>query len=143
MSLCIAILEDNAERRVAMEQAIAKHLPQYPVVFFTAADRMNAWLTTNLQTVVAISLDHDLESEVDDSGERRDCGDGREVADFLCSQSVVCRIVIHSTNVPAAQGMEFALQESGWSTERITPYEDLAWVKEAWLPLLLQALAGR
>jgi hypothetical protein len=36
--------------------------------------------------------------------------------------------------------MEMVLADNGWTTYRITPYGDLEWIDELWLPTLRRAL---
>ena len=136
MTSTIAILEDNAERRVAMERQLAMHFPHNSRQYFTSSNAMVDWLRDNLNDVVFISLDHDLELIPGEDGRLLDCGTGREVADFLATQPAHCPIVIHSTNYPAAVGMETLLTDTGWSVERIAPYGDLEWIDEAWFPVI-------
>jgi len=135
MQFTIAMLEDNDDRIVAMQTSIADKFPFFKVQVFRTAPAAIAWLRGHLSHVVLISLDHDLEpaSELETD---TDPGTGRDVAAFLASQSPQCPVVIHSTNVRAAQAMEGELSESGWQVERITPYDDLDWVAEAWLPIM-------
>lgn len=135
MELTIAILEDNVDRRTAMELCLEQHAPNVRRQFFIASMPMVEWLNINLQNVVLISLDHDLDLIPDEVGRLVDSGTGREVADFLARQRPWCPVIIHSTNYPAAIAMEALLTENGWGVERITPYGDLEWIGEAWLPV--------
>lgn len=89
---------------------------------------MLTWLPGHLQACVLISLDHDLESTDPDLNP----GSGREVADWLATQEPVCPVIVHSTNVPAAAGMLRVLEEAGWTTRRVLPYDDLLWINELW-----------
>ncbi|MEX2187996.1 MAG: hypothetical protein WD875_14420 [Pirellulales bacterium] len=57
-------------------------------------------------------------------------------------QPPACPIIIHSTNYPAAIGMEAVLSDSGWRVERVTPYGDLDWIAESWLPLAERLLTS-
>lgn len=136
MEPTIAILEDNAERRAAMERLLATHFSEHSRQYFTSSSSMVEWLRVNLSGVIFISLDHDLELLPGENGRMVDCGTGREVADFLATQPARCPVVIHSTNYPAAAGMEMVLADSGWSVERIAPYGDLEWIDEAWFPAI-------
>jgi hypothetical protein len=136
----LAILEDNAERRAAMADAVADRLPAYTVVFTTSSRAMNDWLERHLAETIAISLDHDLDFEPDATGKMCDAGTGREVADYLHRQTPTCPILIHSTNVQAATAMEDDLTTVGWQVARLTPYEDLLWVRELWLPTLRHSI---
>jgi hypothetical protein len=36
--------------------------------------------------------------------------------------------------------MKFDLEEAGWRVKQVAPYDDLAWVEEAWLPALRELL---
>jgi hypothetical protein len=132
--MTVAILEDNAERRAAMERLLAIHFPGHSRRYFTSSSAIVKWLRANLSAVILISLDHDLELLPGENGRMVDCGTGREVVDFLATQPAHCPVVIHSTNYPAAAGMEMLLADAGWSVERITPYGDLEWIDEAWFP---------
>jgi hypothetical protein len=136
MELTIAILEDNAERRAAMERLLAMQFPGHSRQYFTSSSAMVEWLRADLSGVIFISLDHDLELLPGENERMVDCGTGREVADFLATQSARCPVVIHSTNYPAAAGMEMVLADAGWSVERIAPYGDLEWIEEGWFPAL-------
>src|SRR3970282_244640 len=113
VSLKIAILEDNADRRAAMCARLAARFPQFEICWFAAAQQMLGWLPENLSQTLAISLDHDLEGDGAPGREPSDPGTGRQIADYLAAQTPQCHVVIHSTNVPAAIGMEYELQEAG------------------------------
>lgn len=135
MSLKIAILEDNAERQAAMQARLSDRFSQYESHFFAKASAMIDWLRTHLGETLAIGLDHDLEFFSEDPGVSTDPGTGRQVADYLSQQPPHCPVVIHSSNGPAADGMEMVLQDRGWTTYRIAPYEDLSWIPEWFLTL--------
>lgn len=138
----LAILEDNAKRREHMARLAADRLSTYEQAFFTSSAAMIEWLQANLSQVIGISLDHDLEPDPDASGPWVDPGTGREVADHLATCQATCPIVIHSTNVSAAMGMQATLEETGWLVDRITPYEDVLWISELWLPTVRKSIAG-
>jgi CheY-like chemotaxis protein len=128
----IVILEDNARRRAEMARVL--HREGFaPPTFFLTAGAMIAGMS-HAYPADLISLDHDLEPDVD----QHDPGTGRDVADFLAAREPVCPVIIHSTNYPAALGMEAELVDRGWRVERIAPYSDLAWIDEAWLPLVVE-----
>lgn len=140
MAMKIYILEDDRERRDAMRVVLTDRFYQYEVRFFIAAQEMIDELQTGLADALLISLDHDLEPDASAAGDWHDPGDGRLVADFLAQRTPVCPVVIHTTNSPAAVGMESALRESGWSTHRVKPYSDLQWINEAWFPTVRRAI---
>jgi hypothetical protein len=138
-SLKIAVLEDNADRMAAMRVALADKLYMYEAHFLPTAPLMLTWLERHGDEAIAISLDHDLELPPSAS-DRTDPGNGRVVADVLAARSPNCPVVIHTTNVPAGDGMVSVLHEAGWTTYRVTPFDDLQWIRETWLPLLRTAI---
>ncbi|MBC8116712.1 MAG: hypothetical protein H7062_20145 [Candidatus Saccharimonas sp.] len=140
--LKIAILEDNDDRTVTMRAALADEFAMYEHHFLPTAPLMLAWLERHLSEAIAISLDHDLELPPD-AIDRTDPGDGRQVADALAARAPNCPVIIHTTNVPAGDGMETVLAEAGWQTFRVTPYDDLRWIREAWQPLVREATPPR
>lgn len=137
----LPVLEDDEGRRTAMREAWND--AELPLTFFATAAEMIRFLTVEWDRVAAVSLDHDLEMIEGAPGARFDPGSGRDVADFLAGRSPAFRVVVASTNVPASVGMVAVLEESGWSVERITPYGDLEWVDEVWLPAMKSAVGGR
>lgn len=140
MALTIYILEDNQDRRKAMRECLADRFYQYKVRFFVTAKDMIDELKRSLSEALLICLDHDLEPEETGDGEWPDPGDGRMVSDYLSHQTPVCPIIIHTTNVPAAVSMESTLREADWETSRVTPYSDLDWIAESWLPAVRRAI---
>jgi hypothetical protein len=136
MPLTIAILEDDARRREAMEAVLRRRLPQFEIAFFTVSQAMNEWLAAHLAEVVIASLDHDLELMPGAGGKLVDQGCGRDVVDYLIQRPAAFPVLVHSTNAPAASAMAAELEERGWTIDRVTPYDDLAWVEEAWWPAL-------
>lgn len=139
--LCIVILEDNAERREAMQARLRDRLPQYDVAFFATAAECIDFLQRRLPSVLAVSLDHDLDLIATGTGQWLDPGTGRDVADFLATQTPVCPVVVQTTNRPAGDGMVRVLTEGGWPVERVIPYEDLEWISQLWFPTLRTAMS--
>jgi hypothetical protein len=142
MALKIVILEDNPERCLAMRECLQARFDQFEVTFFDEAAAMIAYLQAHLTQTAIISLDHDLELKPGPEGKLIDPGTGREVADFLACQSPVCPVVIHTTNSAAATGMEMALQEARWQTQRVVPCGDLEWIPTQWLRTIRRAVDG-
>ena len=118
-----------------MQARLRDRFAQYEARFFRDSASMIDWLRQHLPQTLAIALDHDLELVADDSGHMTDPGTGREVAEFLAQQSPQCRVMIHSSNAVAAVGMETVLQDAGWTTSRVVPYDDLAWIGDWFLAL--------
>ncbi|GAB4139576.1 MAG: hypothetical protein Tsb009_08540 [Planctomycetaceae bacterium] len=138
--MAIWILEDNFERTIAMRQVLRERYGIRTPPVFVAAQYFIENIEAELSQARLISLDHDLEMIEKHDGTFFDPGTGRDVADFLSSQKPVCPVIIHSTNVPAAVGMEVVLQEAGWETTRITPYDDIEWINDIWIETVQQYL---
>ncbi len=131
MRLTIAILEDNADRIVAMRDCLADKFPTYELRVFQTAQEAVSWLRHHISRTICLSLDHDLEPQ--HPGDP-DPGTGRDVVSFLVSVPANCPVLIHTTNAPAGLAMDALLQESGWTTDRIMPYDGLSWIAQSWLP---------
>ena len=69
-----------------------------------------------------------------------DPGTGREVADYLAAKTPVCPVVIHTTNTPAALGMEMVLKDAHWKTYRVLPFDDLEWIPTDWFRTVRRAI---
>lgn len=137
MASTIVILDDEIDRLEAMMAVLSERLPEYDLVTFKNAPDIVAWLKSNISSAAIISLDHDLFPQ---SEEEPDPGTGRDVADFLATQSPVCHVIIHTTNSGAAAGMELVLNDQGWSNSRVVPFNDLEWVKAWWIREVLDHL---
>jgi CheY-like chemotaxis protein len=140
MPMNIVILEDNEERRAAMAECLRERFPQYRVSFFATAPDAIEFLSTRLDQTILISLDHDLDMIAGSDGRVIDPGTGRDVANFLATQRAVCPVVIHTTNAPAAIGMQQCLCDAGWEPHCLAPYGHLTWIDEAWFPLIRRAI---
>lgn len=136
----IVILEDNHERRLAMQAALADRFPQYLVRFFVTAGETIAHLVDHWDQLLAVALDHDLDLIPVDPSRMIDPGSGRDVADFLAARSPRFAVIVHSTNVPAVIGMLAVLQKAGWHAERVIPDADIEWIAREWLPILRNAI---
>lgn len=137
MPSTIVILDDENDRLEAMTAVLSERLPEYGMVTFKNAPDIIAWLCDNLSSAAIISLDHDLFPQSDDEP---DPGTGRDVADFLATQSPVCHVIIHTTNSLAAPGMEMVLHDRGWTNSRVMPFNDLEWVTMWWIREVLDHL---
>jgi CheY-like chemotaxis protein len=133
----IVILEDNADRCRVMQECLADRFPQYPVYCFRTAATLIEHLERSLECVIAISLDHDLEPETRGSG---DPGTGRDVANYLATRAPICPIVIHTTNAFGALGMKDVLEQAGWHTYSVSPFDDTAWIPQVWFPTMRRAI---
>jgi hypothetical protein len=133
MSHKIAILDDEPDRICEMKSRLLACEPQYHVVTFDNARDMIAWLTEHLEEIVLICLDHDLGPNRVRDGKVFDPGTGRDVADYLATCRPTCPVLIHTTNSLAAPGMAMVLDDAGWKQSRVAPYNDLEWVRGAWI----------
>jgi hypothetical protein len=133
----IAILDDDERRLAAMIDRLSDRFPAFDVQTARSAETFLKLLDSlPEETLLAISLDHDLEP-VDDN---IDPGTGRDVSKKLAERAAVCPVIIHSTNQLAAIGMEDDLSQVGWDVVRILPYDDLAWIDECWFPAIRKRL---
>ena len=140
MAKKIVILEDNAERRAAMQVCLQDRFHQFEIVFLSDACAMQRCCEADLDDAIVIALDHDLELVPGPDGRCFDPGTGRDVANYLAGKKPVCPVVIHSTNSSAAVGMEMVLQQGGWKTYRVIPGDDLDWIATAWFRTLRRAI---
>jgi hypothetical protein len=131
MANVIAILEDNADRISRMRACLSNSLPEFEQVYFESAPHMRDWLDAHLAEVVLISLDHDLPID-------RDCGTGRDIADYLAGLPPTCPVIVHTSNEYFAPEMMFALSDSGWPVRRVYPHDDHDWVAAGWLNAILE-----
>ena len=131
--LLIATLEDDERRTGGMCAEIERVFPDAKAVFIDNAPDMIGWLEKNLRSVDLLCLDHDLGPNRRRDGEEFDPGIGRDVADFLATRPPQCPVVIHSTNVIGADGMQFTLEDAEWKVERVHPFGDLEWIRLMWI----------
>src|SRR5438045_2914534 len=101
MAMKIAILEDNAERQAIMRACIADRFYTFDAHVFDDAREMIRFLEANLADTLVISLDNDLDLKLGPDGRCVDCGEGRQVAEFLATRQPVCPVIIHTTNAIA------------------------------------------
>lgn len=139
----IAILEDDPRRVRTMRRLLQRRFPALRIEVCDNAPDMIAWLRANRSTAVLIALDHDLGPDRESDGYRFDPGTGRDVTDFLATVPPSCPVVIHSTNSLAVPGMELVLADAGWTTSRIVPFDDLAWIRREWLPEVRRLLTAK
>jgi CheY-like chemotaxis protein len=142
MTMIIAVLEDNADRREAMRSCLEDRFHQYEIHFCDGAAEMVRLLEARLQEALVISLDHDLDSKPDGSDGWIDMGCGRDVADYLAGKTPVCPVIIHTTNSMAAVGMEMTLREADWKTMCVVPCDDLNWIPTQWFRAMRRAIVG-
>jgi CheY-like chemotaxis protein len=138
----IIVLEDNEDRRAAMQRCLEERFYPFEAQFFDESPAVIDYLRAHLPEALVICLDHDLELKQGPDGKLRDPGSGRDVADFLAGQPPHCPVVIHTSNSLAAVGMEAVLKESRWKTYRVLPCGDLDWIGTEWFRTVRRALVG-
>jgi hypothetical protein len=137
----IVILDDNPERLRLMHQQLDRLAPTEPRVIFDNAPDLVAWLRDKLPTVRLLCLDHDLGPNRNRDDRVFDPGTGRDVVNCLIQYDSICPVVIHSSNGPAATGMQVALEMAVWRCERVVPAADLEWIPRTWTMMVKRALA--
>jgi hypothetical protein len=137
--MLLVVLDDDPRRAAAMREAVVT-IPGLTLLLFDNAPDLLEWLPGNLPRANTLALDHDLGPSRLRDGERFEPGIGRDVADYLATQPPTCPVIVHSTNGPAAYGMQFCLETAGWTVTRVHPFDDLAWVERDWLPEIERAL---
>lgn len=140
--LQIVVLEDNSERRSAMIDDLLDRFAQYDIILFATAVEMLDHLQRYPGRQLAICLDHDLDL-IPIQGKRLiDPGTGRDVADYLSTQTPSCPVIIHSSNAIAVSGMTEVLEESGWNVLRVIPDADTQWIHREWFATVRDAVVS-
>jgi hypothetical protein len=127
----IVILEDDQRRRDEMLAVLRETYPDVEISVFSDAQNFVALMKARLRWVNLVCLDHDLEPPADDP--KRDCGDGRDAVRWLVSQPHQVPVLIHTTNSRCGSEMETMLKDAGWRVHWTPPFDDLAWVRKAWI----------
>ena len=124
------MLEDETDRLNRFASLLTTHLPDVQFNHWRTANSFIEGFRSASPSPTLICLDHDLFTESPDDP---DPGDGRDVARFLAEHNPCCHIIIHSSNVPAAESMYFTLSDAGWDVERIAPI-GADWIESFWWP---------
>jgi hypothetical protein len=139
----ILILEDNLDRRAAMQRCLQDRFYQFDTIFFQSATALQDYCAQHLDEAILIGLDHDHDLQPGPNGRWLDPGTGRDVVNFLASKRPVCPVVVHSSNGPAADGMELVLNDAHWQTYRVQPFDDLEWIPTTWFRTVRRAIVGK
>jgi hypothetical protein len=124
----ILMLEDETERLTRFEAVLTRCCCPTKLLHWLTAWEFQSGFGANDEEPALICLDHDLLVDGPDPG------DGRDVANFLATQTPNAHVIIHSSNAPAASSMFFTLEEAGWDVEKIAPLgED--WIEAYWFPI--------
>jgi hypothetical protein len=131
LTTSVVILEDNVRRRDEMLAALKETYPDVDVSVYCDAPNFIALMKMHLRWMNLVCLDHDLEPPADDL--KREMGDGRDAVRWLISQPYKVPVLIHTTNSRCGSEMETLLNDAGWKVHWTPPYDDLAWVRKAWI----------
>jgi CheY-like chemotaxis protein len=133
---CILVLEDNDDRRAAMEKWLADRLYMYEAVLTDDPGECVTLIGKCRDNILTVSLDHDLHERRDHSTELT----GMLVVDFLVKMPPEFPVLLHTSNQPDGERMRSRLTRSGWSVDWVTPFDDTNWVGLSWYPALKRAI---
>ncbi|MCZ6690099.1 MAG: hypothetical protein O7H41_10885 [Planctomycetota bacterium] len=138
--MLFGLLDDDAGRKEGMLRILSREYPAHEVRFFDNAPDMVDWLRTDPEGLILLSLDHDLGPNRERDGEIFDPGTGRQVAEVLLDRTWRVPVVVHSSNGPAADGMQVTLETEGWKVSRSYPFADLDWLEKDWIDVIRESL---
>ena len=136
MAKCILVLEDNNDRRAAMETWLADRLHMYEAVLTDDPGECIGFIRKCRDNILAVSLDHDLHERPDESTTLT----GMIVVDYLVEIPPEFPVLLHTSNRPDGERMRSRLTRSGWSVDWVTPFDDTNWVGLSWYPALKRAI---
>ena len=136
MAMLIAILEDNADRVLAMKKWLDDRLSVYDRFVTDDPHELIGKLRERMEDVLGVSLDHDLHERPDGSTELT----GMMVADFLATQPPRFPILLHTSNVRDGETMKQRLLSKEWRVTWVTPFDDTTWIGNDWYPTLKKAI---
>jgi ADP-ribosylglycohydrolase len=125
----ILILEDNDERMIGFQNAVARLGSEYELKIWHDAPSMVAECEAHFPNATLISLDHDLNPR---PGVTTDPGTGLDMARFLGTFPPVCPVLIHSSNTDCGWSMHNELRFAGWLVDRVGPL-GADWIETSWL----------
>lgn len=126
----ILLLEDNDDRIVAFQTAVAK-IPDAHLVIWKDAHGMIRDLPQRLDGSSLVSLDHDLVAQ---DGSAGDPGTGLDVCEALAQHPPACPVIVHSTNYERVMTMIRTLEDAGWPVLRVAPVGmGEEWIGTSWL----------
>ncbi|MCA9177127.1 MAG: hypothetical protein KDB14_21710 [Planctomycetales bacterium] len=133
----VLMLEDDRDRIRRFEAVLSGVCEPEQFVVHRTAVAFIAGLSQLSAVPDLIALDHDL---FPDHPDDPDPGDGRDVARHLAQLAPCSPVLIHSTNVHAAESMRMTLEDAGWKVDRIAPLgED--WIEAYWKMIAFEMLA--
>ena len=136
MKKWILILEDNPDRREAMEKWLNDRLSMYGRVITDDPGEFLGYLRDYAADVLVVSLDHDLHERPDGNTTLT----GMLVVDRLVELSPTFPVLLHTSNRHDGARMESRLREAAWKVTWVKPFEDTQWVGTDWYPALKRAI---
>ncbi|MBF0234458.1 MAG: hypothetical protein HQK65_15665 [Desulfamplus sp.] len=130
----IFILEDNDERIENFKAAlgtIESHVEK------TVPESIE-WLSENKQQITLFSLDNDLYVP-DYEGDE---GEGWALCEWILANFMKTPVLIHSTNIYAADKMKALCEQAGWQYSEIPPYNGFEWIHESWIQGVCSFIPG-
>lgn len=164
--MLIAVLEDNTDRREAMEGWLAERFSMYDRFFTDDPYVMIRTIKNRRSDLMVLSLDHDLHERPDFSTELT----GMIVARHLAGEAEAVRslpitagflpgnmglmprampdvstpekfpVILHTTNTRDGDTMEAMLREHRWPVQRVVPFDGVTWVYQDWHRALKRAM---
>ena len=136
MAKRILILEDNADRRDAMQQWLTDQMPMYPLLVTDDPKAFIGYVREYAGNILAISLDHDLHERPDQSTTLT----GMQVVDYLVTISPSFPVLMHTSNRHDGETMRSRLTEAGWGVQWVIPFDGTTWVATDWYHALKRAI---
>ena len=130
----IFILEDNNERIENFKAAlgtIESHVEK------TVPESIE-WLSKNKQQITMFSLDNDLYVPEYQGDE----GEGWILCEWIAANLVKHPVLVHSTNIHAADKMRDICEQAGWQYRIIPPYNGFEWIHESWIQGVNEFIPG-
>jgi len=131
LTTSMVILEGNARQSAEMLAVLTETYPDIEVAVYHDAPSFIALMKMHLRWMNLVCLDHDLEPPAD--GPQRNMGDGRDAVRWLIAQPHKVPVLIHTMNSRCGTEMENALKDAGWDVHWSPPYDDVAWIRKAWI----------
>jgi hypothetical protein len=130
------MLEDNAERIERFTATFRRIDPALSLRIWRNAWAMIREMEAVLPSAALISLDHDLDPEVETTD---DPGTGWDLTKYLAALPPTCPVIIHTSNGERATWMCGELELGGWQFHRVPPIgED--WIERDWYRVVRRVL---
>ncbi len=137
MKKVIVILEDNADRRAAMQDCLNERFGMYDHFFSDDPTELVQYIRSRIDDVLVVSLDHDLHERPDFNTEVT----GLDVVETLLRERFPrFSIVLHTTNTLRGDLMQELLRSNRWTVSRVVPFDDMNWIPRDWHRAIKKAI---